>query len=416
MPIILRLLTLQISMEVYGFSSKGFQPKFTLKFIQSPSSQAEPKIQKDYKAEYKKMKAKLALLEASPSTSQTLKTFQPKNKGLVAETFDWDEEEVSDDEEVTEVKVLMALSDAELTIGKNPARNGEWIDISMRKAMLDAVTFQIQNTELTKLYHALQEQLKEEKKINEWLTSSKKASQNVNENLFIPASIDYDQEMVPKSKDWVERLNPDTKLPNFNTRRILVPKSKAINENLKPTKGSTDPESSKDSKTESITSLPPLKNIQGALPSSEVMSLTFQPHSAEERPGLGHNRVIHVRGGVLAESFQSSESSIGVKCNTCRSIVHSTSNHNEFDHFKRETHQGAHLVLGQWMLKEYDWRQELSVKICRATREFCDEKGISHNFSSPYTPEQNGVAERKNRTFIEADRTMLNGLVLSKHF
>ncbi|GJS42633.1 retrovirus-related pol polyprotein from transposon TNT 1-94 [Tanacetum coccineum] len=47
---------------------------------------------------------------------------------------------------------------------------------------------------------------------------------------------------------------------------------------------------------------------------------------------------------------------------------------------------------------------------------FCDEKGISQNFSSPYTPEQNGVAERKNKTLIEAARTMLNGLVLSKHF
>ncbi|GJZ32810.1 retrovirus-related pol polyprotein from transposon TNT 1-94 [Tanacetum coccineum] len=42
--------------------------------------------------------------------------------------------------------------------------------------------------------------------------------------------------------------------------------------------------------------------------------------------------------------------------------------------------------------------------------------GISQNFSSPYTPEQNGVAERKNRTLIEAARTMLNGSVLSKHF
>ncbi|GKD91949.1 retrovirus-related pol polyprotein from transposon TNT 1-94 [Tanacetum coccineum] len=40
---------------------------------------------------------------------------------------------------------------------------------------------------------------------------------------------------------------------------------------------------------------------------------------------------------------------------------------------------------------------------------FCDEKGISQNFSSPYTLEQNGVAERKNRTLIEAARTMLNG-------
>ncbi|GJY97650.1 retrovirus-related pol polyprotein from transposon TNT 1-94, partial [Tanacetum coccineum] len=40
---------------------------------------------------------------------------------------------------------------------------------------------------------------------------------------------------------------------------------------------------------------------------------------------------------------------------------------------------------------------------------FCDERGISQNFSCPYTPEQNGVAERKNKTLIEAARTMLNG-------
>ncbi|GKC98648.1 retrovirus-related pol polyprotein from transposon TNT 1-94 [Tanacetum coccineum] len=40
--------------------------------------------------------------------------------------------------------------------------------------------------------------------------------------------------------------------------------------------------------------------------------------------------------------------------------------------------------------------------------EFCNEKGISQNFSSSCTPEQNGVAERRNRTLIDATRTMLN--------
>ncbi|GKC55497.1 retrovirus-related pol polyprotein from transposon TNT 1-94 [Tanacetum coccineum] len=120
----------------YSSVSKGFQPKFTLKFIQSSqnsSSQAEPKIHKDYKAEYKKMKTKLALIEANPSTSHNPKTFQPKNKCLVVETFDWDGEEVSDDEEVTQVKVLIALADDEFTVGKNHARNGKWIDITMRR-------------------------------------------------------------------------------------------------------------------------------------------------------------------------------------------------------------------------------------------------------------------------------------------
>ncbi|GJV07400.1 retrovirus-related pol polyprotein from transposon TNT 1-94 [Tanacetum coccineum] len=47
---------------------------------------------------------------------------------------------------------------------------------------------------------------------------------------------------------------------------------------------------------------------------------------------------------------------------------------------------------------------------------FCDDKGISQNFSSPYTPEQNGVAERRNKTLIEVARTMLSGSVFSKQF
>ena len=38
---------------------------------------------------------------------------------------------------------------------------------------------------------------------------------------------------------------------------------------------------------------------------------------------------------------------------------------------------------------------------------FCDEYGINHNFSAPYTPQQNGVVERKNRTLQDMARTML---------
>nr|GEX41730.1 hypothetical protein [Tanacetum cinerariifolium] len=135
---------------------------------------------------------------------------------------------------------------------------------------------------------------------------------DVNENLFIPASMGYDHEMVLKSKDWVERYNPDSKLPNFNPGRILVPESQVVNECLKPTEALNDLELSKDSEVKSLTLLPPLKNLQGASPSSKVMSLIYQPHSLKgEKPGLGHNCVILVRGGALAESFQPSESSIG---------------------------------------------------------------------------------------------------------
>ncbi|GJX36377.1 hypothetical protein Tco_0247934 [Tanacetum coccineum] len=144
------------------------------------------------------MNVKLALLEAIPSTSQTTKNFQPKNKGLVAKTFNWGKKEVFDDE-VTHVKVLMALAD-ELIVGKNHAQNGKWINITIRK---------------------------------------------------------------------VKRLNPNSYLLNFNTRRILVLESQSVNKSLKLTEGSYDPESVKDSEKESITPLPPLKILQGASPSTK---------------------------------------------------------------------------------------------------------------------------------------------------
>jgi transposase InsO family protein len=39
---------------------------------------------------------------------------------------------------------------------------------------------------------------------------------------------------------------------------------------------------------------------------------------------------------------------------------------------------------------------------------FLEEEGIKHEFSSPYTPQQNGVVERKNRTLLDMAWTMLD--------
>ena len=40
--------------------------------------------------------------------------------------------------------------------------------------------------------------------------------------------------------------------------------------------------------------------------------------------------------------------------------------------------------------------------------EFCEKHGIKRQFSAAKIPEQNGVAERRNRTIQESSRTMLN--------
>nr|GEX36029.1 hypothetical protein [Tanacetum cinerariifolium] len=44
--------------------------------------------------------------------------------------------------------------------------------------------------------------------------------------------------------------------------------------------------------------------------------------------------------------------------------------------------------------------------------QFCGMEGIKREFSVPRTPQQNGIAERKNKTLIEAARTMLADLLL----
>jgi transposase InsO family protein len=47
---------------------------------------------------------------------------------------------------------------------------------------------------------------------------------------------------------------------------------------------------------------------------------------------------------------------------------------------------------------------------------FLEEEGIKHEFSSPYTPQQNGVVERKNRTLLDMARTMLDEYKTSDQF
>ncbi|XP_003381516.1 putative copia protein [Trichinella spiralis] len=49
-------------------------------------------------------------------------------------------------------------------------------------------------------------------------------------------------------------------------------------------------------------------------------------------------------------------------------------------------------------------------------RNFLGEKGIEHQFSAPYTPQQNGVAERKNRALVEMAKCMMTDAKLPKRY
>ncbi|GJU98387.1 retrovirus-related pol polyprotein from transposon TNT 1-94, partial [Tanacetum coccineum] len=158
----------------------------------------------------------------------------------------------------------------------------------------------------------------------------------------------------------------------------------------------------------------------------------------------GHNCVIQIKGGVLVESSQSNESLIGrhirepiwymdSRCSRSMTGVKS------YLH-KYVEQPGPKVVFGDnssCITEGYGSincgaprRDDVYVldissltpngacffaKASEILRVYCDEKELQ-NFPSPYTPEQNGVAEKKNKTLIEAARTMLNRSVLSKHF
>lgn len=47
---------------------------------------------------------------------------------------------------------------------------------------------------------------------------------------------------------------------------------------------------------------------------------------------------------------------------------------------------------------------------------FCEENGIHKELTTPYTPEQNGITERKNRTVVEMARSILQAKGLPNQF
>ncbi|GKA71879.1 retrovirus-related pol polyprotein from transposon TNT 1-94 [Tanacetum coccineum] len=129
---------------------------------------------KDFKAKYNKVKAKLALLSPDASASKSILV---KNKGLIAETSEWDEKDVScDDNEVMEVKALMALAEEEsVPVYKECARDREWVQISIRKHP---------STEILKENKNLRKELNGLKSTTKtWLNSSKQVNQYISEQI-----------------------------------------------------------------------------------------------------------------------------------------------------------------------------------------------------------------------------------------
>ncbi|GJY10767.1 hypothetical protein Tco_0378952 [Tanacetum coccineum] len=202
------------------FFKKGFQRFSGAKY------KPELRPTRNIEAKYNKVKAKLALLSSSASA---LKSSMVKNKGLIAEAYDWDEEEVSsDDNEMVEVKVFMALADDNDAVSKEGARNGEWVKISMRKHV---------NTEILKENQNLKKELKELTTIIEtWFNSSNMVNQCISEQIptqkkrimGVDQLIEVSSSSGKKDSVFVKSSVDDTKVSILSVERRWLSEAKGF--------------------------------------------------------------------------------------------------------------------------------------------------------------------------------------------
>ncbi|GJW84993.1 hypothetical protein Tco_0158138 [Tanacetum coccineum] len=282
--------------------SKALVPSYQSPFQPKPlnSSQHKPELRptKDFKAKYNKVKAKLALLSLSASASKAVTV---KNKGLIAEAYEWDEEEVSsDDNKMVEVKVLMALAEENDAVNKEGAGNEQRNNLLskhrdlvhelnackeqllvLKQAKLDFLTMQHVNTKILKENKNLRTKLKELTAITEtWLNSSNKVNQYISEQISSQKKriLGVDNlltELIPPSyssgqKDlvFVKSSADDTKMsiPADSQRNTTGP-------SITVTDSSATKYDSADEYSVCSTPLPPLKKLDGAEPISGSKSV-----------------------------------------------------------------------------------------------------------------------------------------------
>ncbi|GJX47419.1 retrovirus-related pol polyprotein from transposon TNT 1-94 [Tanacetum coccineum] len=516
-----------------------------LLFLFFSSSQQKPELRptKDFEAKYNKFKAKLAFFSSGASTS---KFSMVKSKGLVAEAYEWDEEDVfSDDNEMVEIKVPMALADDEnIAVGKESARNGEWVKISIIKvhtllemednderktfidylcidlnyveeqrnnlvlkykdlvqelntckeqlliqkhAKLDFLTMQHVNTEILKVNKNLRKELKELTAVTEtWLNSSNKVNQCISEQIssqkkiilgvdqlaedpsssrqtelvFVKSSADDNIVYIPGvERPWLSEAE-GFNLPNHDTGRILPPESQVkltdssvqvTDSSVRVTDYSVTDYDSADESSVCSTLLSPLEKLDGAETcdirkpirymnsgcSRHMTSVKSYMHKYVEQPGpkvvFGDDSTCTTEGyGSIKYNAGKQNLIIGLPslfyskdkpCLSCEKGKHQRASFKtkQTSSIKKCLHLLHMDLFGPVTPRSVNHENYTLVIVDEYSRiniliSFYDEKGISQNFSFPYTLEQNGVVERKNKTLIEATRTMLSGSVFSKQY
>nr|GEU69122.1 retrovirus-related Pol polyprotein from transposon TNT 1-94 [Tanacetum cinerariifolium] len=313
-----------------------------------------------------------------------------KEQSLIAEAYEWDEKEVSsDNNEMVEVKVLMAPAKENDVVSKEGAINGECVKISMRKvhtlfetednddrkvcldylcidlnyveeqrsnllskhrnlvhgldickeqllvlkqAKLDFLTMQHVNTEILKENENLTTELKELKAITEtWLNNS---------NKFGAKRPDTKVTIHGVERLWLSEAEGNI-LPNHDTVKKL--------DGVEPISGPKNIKSILSSKSTFkvealkgvIINEPPSSSAKGNKSSSASKVHSAPTGKLKSVKIKDDPPIISLRRGIKPRNPQH----VMKCCETCGSTVHSTTGHNDIGWFRREQ-SGPKVVFG----------------------------------------------------------------------
>nr|GEY59269.1 hypothetical protein [Tanacetum cinerariifolium] len=354
----------------------SYQSPFQPKLLHSSEHKPKPRHTKDFKAKYNKVKAKLALFSSSASAPTSP---SDKNKGLIAESYDWDEKEVSsDNNDVTEVKALTALANEErVFVGKESATNEQRNNLMskhrnlveelntckeqllvLKQAKLDLLTMQHVNTKILKENQNLRNKLKELTSITEaWLNISSKVNKCISKQ-------------IPTQKKKIleiDQLTEDTSSSRLKDPMFI--KSSADNSKVSIT-GSNKPKLSEaeDSTMSSHDTgkhpLPPLEKLTGVEPVFRPKTIksilksksTFKAETLKDDPPLAivmkelnevklqisKNKSSYFKNKNSQQDYFSKK---GIKPGnpqhviknreTCGSNVHTAFDHNDIEWFRK---------------------------------------------------------------------------------
>ncbi|GJZ84410.1 retrovirus-related pol polyprotein from transposon TNT 1-94 [Tanacetum coccineum] len=358
---------------------------------------------------------------------------------------------------MVEVKILMALAEENDVVGKESARNGEWVKIPMRKCDIRKPIWYLDSgcsrhmTGVKSYLHKYTEQPRPKVVFRDESTCTTKGYGSIKCNGIVFTKIAF-ANVLKYNLISISQLCDAKYIVQFNEKRGTI-----FNSNK-----------------EIVMIAPPVRDVYVLDMTSSAQESCFFAKASENLNWIWHRRLAHLnfktinklakqnlviglpslvyskdkpcssckKGKHHRASFKTKQTSSIKKClhllhmDLFGPVTPSSINHEKYTlvivdeysrytsvYFLKKKSQAPETIMS--FIKRVENQNDIKVNQLRTDNgtefrniilvSFCNEKGISQNFPSPYTPEQNGVAERKNRTLIEAARTILSGCLVYIH-